>query len=307
MVRSERLRNWKRHIVKDRYLLWLVSPVVAYYVIFHYIPIYGIIIAFKDFSPGFGITGSPWAGFRWFMEFFESVYFWRIIQNTLLISLYSLLFGFPIPIVFALLLNECRNMLFKRAVQTISYLPYFISVVVVVGMMVSFLSVKDGVVNGMIGRLGGGAINFLEEPSWFRTLYVSSEIWQTFGYSSIIYIAALSAINPELYEASVVDGANRWNQMLYITLPGILPVTIIILILSTGALLSVGYEKIILLYSPQTYETADVISTYVYRRGLVGGQYSFGAAVGFFNSVINFIVLLIVNKIAKKVSGVGLW
>jgi putative aldouronate transport system permease protein len=267
---------------------------------------YGVIIAFKDYTPGLGIMGSPWVGIRWFKDFFNSIYFFRLLRNTILISLYGIIWGFPIPIIFALLLNEVRDGIFKRSIQTVSYLPHFISLVVVVGMIIELTSV-DGIINQIIRRLGYAPIDFMNEPRWFRTIFIGSGIWQNFGWNSIIYLAALSSIDPQLYEAAKIDGAGRWQQMRYITLPSIMPTAIILLILNLGSLLSVGFEKIILMYNPRTYEVADVISTYVYRRGILGGEYSFGAAVGLFNSVANLILLIIVNKIAKQITEIGLW
>lgn len=297
---------WKR-IKEERFLLLLVSPAVLYFIIFHYVPMYGILIAFKDFSITDGIIGSDWAGLKYFQQFFDSYYFWRLMRNTLLISFYSLIWAFPIPIIFALVLNEFRDGLFKRTVQTVTYFPHFISVVIVVGIMVNFLSPINGVINNLLDLFGINAINFMNDPGWFRTLFIGSNIWQEFGWGSIIYLAALAGINPELYEASKIDGANRWHQLIYITLPSIAPTIIILLILNVGQLMNVGFEKIILMYSPSTYETADVISTYVYRQGILSSQYSFGAAVGFFNSIINLILLVSANFISRKVTNNSLW
>jgi putative aldouronate transport system permease protein len=292
---------------RDRVLILMIVPVVAYFVIFQYYPMYGVLIAFKKFSSMKGILGSDWAGFIYFEQFFKSVYIWRLLRNTILISVYGIVFGFPVPIIFALMLNELRNGLFKRAVQTISYLPHFVSVVVVVGMLVNFLSIQDGIVNTVIRRLGGQPVNFLIEPRYFRGLFIGSNIWQEFGWGSIIYLAALSAIDPELYEAARMDGASRFRQIWHVTIPGIMPTIVILLILSVGSIMGVGYEKIILMYNPITYETADVISTYTYRRGITQAQYSFGAAVGLFNSVVNFAILLVVNRIARGLSEISLW
>lgn len=296
-----------RNIRRDKYLIIMIAPVIIYYIVFHYGPMYGAIIAFKDYNPGVGIFNSPWVGFKWFKQFFESFYFWRLIRNAVLLSTYGIIFGFPVPILFALLLNEAKDGFFKRSVQTVSYLPHFISLVVVVGMMVNFLSPVDGIVNMFLKNLGKEPINFMGDPRWFRFLYISSGIWQGFGWSSIVYLAAISAIDPTLYDAAKVDGANRWQQMINITIPGIMPTIIILLILNIGNILSVGFEKIILMYQPMTYEVADVISTYVYRRGILGGDYSFSAAVGLFNSIINFTLLIIVNRISKKITEISLW
>ncbi|MCU6712812.1 ABC transporter permease subunit [Paenibacillus sp. J5C_2022] len=305
--RERGLVRLARNIRRDKFLLLLVSPALAYYLLFEYLPMYGVIIAFKDFSPMKGILGSPWAGLKWFQQFFDSIYAARVIKNTLLLSTYMLLWSFPVPILFALLLNELKNALFKRVVQTVSYLPHFISIVVISGMIISFLSPAEGVVNMLLVQLGIGPINFLNEPDWFRTIYIGSGIWQTFGWSSIIYLAAIMSIDPSLYEAAKMDGAKRWQGILYITIPGILPTIIILLIMNLGHMMSVGFEKIILLYNPATYEVSDVISTFVYRRGLEGAEYGFAAAVGLFNSVVNFTLLVMVNRISRKISGIGLW
>ncbi len=300
-------KNCKKIINRDKYLILMLIPVIVYYIIFHYIPMYGVTIAFKDFSISRGILGSQWVGLRWFNDFFSSYYFSRLIRNTFLMSFYGLLWGFPVPIIFALLLNELKDGAFKRTVQTVSYLPHFISVVIIVGMMVNFLSPSDGIVNIYLKNIGRDPINFLGNSNWFRTLYIGSGIWQSFGFSSIIYLAALSNIDPQLYDAGKIDGCNRWSQMIHITLPGLTPTIGILLILSLGSMMSVGFEKIILMYSPMTYETADVISTFTYRRGILNADYSYGAAVGFFNSVINCTLLVIFNYVSKRISDISLW
>ena len=306
-VLDQSLSKLKKNIKKDKYLLLLVAPIVIYFFIFNYVPMYGAIIAFKDFSPGNTILNSQWVGFRWFQDFFRSVYFGRLITNTFALSGLSLVFSFPIPIIFALLLNEVRRKHLRRIVQTISYLPHFISLVVMIGMMSNFLSPSDGIINELLKKMGMEPINFMGEPTWFRPLYIGSGIWQNFGWNSIIYMATLTSIDPQLYEAGRIDGCNRWKEILHITIPGLLPTAIMLLILAMGNLMNVGFEKIILMYSPATYDVADVISTYVYRRGILSAQYSFGAAVGLFNSVINFILLLSMNKISKRYTQVGLW
>ncbi|MBV8271610.1 MAG: sugar ABC transporter permease [Cupriavidus sp.] len=284
----------------------MLVPVLAYFAVFQYGPMYGAMIAFKDFSPALGIADSPWVGWQWFKEFFGGLYFERVVSNTLLINLYDLLFGFPAPIILALLLNEITSMRFRRFVQTITYLPHFISVVVVAGMMLDFLA-RDGVVNDLIVALGGARIAFMSEPGWFRGIYVGSEIWQSVGWGSIIYIASMAAIDPSLYEAARIDGANRWQRMRYVTLPGILPVVMTMLVLRLGQMMTVGFEKIILLYNSSTYETADVISTYVYRRGILEANYSIGAAVGLFNAVVALALLVIANRLSKRMTGNSVW
>ena len=297
---------WK-NIRRDKALLLIVLPVVIHYLIFVYYPMYGNIIAFKDYSPVLGINGSEWVGFKYFLQFFRSPYFWRVLRNTLLISCYSILWGFPIPIIFALVTNDLRNGIFKRVVQAVSYIPYFISTVIICGMLVNFLSPSNGIVNTIIELFGGKPINFLMEPGWFRTVFIASGIWQGFGWSSIIYLAALTGINPELYEAATMDGASKLQQVIHVSVPCILPTIIVTFIMQIGTLMSVGYEKLILLYNPVTLDVADVISSYVYRTGLVEGNYSFGSAVGLFNSVINLLLVFLANRISKKASEVSLW
>lgn len=294
-------------LYKEKAFWLMVLPGIIWYLIFAYGPMYGLIISFKDFSPFKGITKSPWVGFKWFIQFFESQFFWRLIRNTLLLNIFNIIFSFPVPIILAFLLNEVRHNWYKRIVQTVSYLPHFVSTVIIVGMLVNFVAPSGGIVNNIIVALGGEPIHFMVKPEWFRPLYIITGIWQNAGWNSIIYIAALSSIDPQLYEAAYVDGANKIKQIWYVSLPGILPTIIIMLILALGSILSVGYEKIILMYNTATYETADVINTYVYRRGVVGGEYSFGTAVGLFQSVINFMFIVAANKISRKVSNVSLW
>ena len=297
---------WK-NLRRDRQLVFMLIPVVIFFAVFSYYPLYGILIAFKDYSISKGILGSPWAGLRYFRQFFLSPYFGRLLRNTVLISVYSLLWGFPVPIIFALLLNEFKDGKFKRLIQTVSYLPHFISLVVICGILIDIFSPQGGVVNALLNSLTGKRINFFGEPEWFRTMYVGSGVWQEFGWNSIIYLAAITGINPDLYEAARIDGAGRLRQIWHVTLPGIKPTILTLLILNLGNIMSVGYEKIILLYSPTTYETADVISTYVYRTGLLSQQYSYAGAVGLFNSVINIAILVLCNFVGKKLFGVGIW
>ena len=281
-------------------------PVLIYYGMFHYAPMYGMQIAFKDYTTYDGILKSPWIGFENFKVFFNSIYFFRLVRNTFVISFLDIILGFPVPIIFALFLNELRINSFKRTVQTISYMPHFISTVVICGMILDFCS-RRGVINILIGFFGVEPIIFMTEPKWFPWVYVLSGVWQHFGWSSIVYLGALTAIDPQLYEAASIDGANLWHKLVHVTIAGILPTIMIMLILRMGQVFSVGSEKILLLYNGATYETADVISTYVYRRGLVEANYSFSAAVGFFNSIINFTMLLTFNRISKKVTEVGLF
>lgn len=296
----------KRDIIRNRYIYLILLPVIAYYIVFHYGPMYGLQIAFKDYGLADGIWGSPWVGLDHFKSFFGNYYFWRLIRNTLLINIYELLFAFPASIILALLLNEIRKGFFKRIVQTISYLPHFISIVVVVGMMIDFFA-RDGLVNNLLLMIGLQPIAFMQEPEWFRFMYISSGIWQGIGWGSIIYLASIANIDPTLYDAARIDGAGRWKQTLHITLTGIMPTIVIMFILNIGSMLSVGSEKIILMYNPITYETADVISTYVYRKGILGADFGYTAAVGLFNSVISFILIVLANSISKRVSEHKLW
>ncbi|MDF2927029.1 MAG: sugar transporter permease [Paenibacillaceae bacterium] len=293
-------------IRKNKLLYVMLLPVILFYILFHYTPMYGAIIAFKDFSPRLGIMGSDWAGLEHFKTFFTGAYFGRTIKNTLLISFYQLLFGFPAPIILALLLNEVKHSLFKRTVQTITYMPHFISLVVICGIIKDFTS-SEGVINDLIVWLGGTRMTFLLEPGLFRPVYVISGIWQNIGWGTIIYLAALTGIDMEQYEAARIDGAGRWKQLTNITIPGIMPTIVILLILEVGRMMNVGFEKIILLYNPSTYETADVVSSYVYRVGLQDFNYSFSSAVGLFNSVVNFTLLIFSNWMSRKLNDTSLW
>ncbi|TXK76632.1 sugar ABC transporter permease [Paenibacillus sp. N3.4] len=285
----------------------LLLPVIIYFIIFHYIPMYGVQIAFKEFIASKGINGSPWVGFQHFERFFDGFYFWRVIRNTLGIGLYELIVGFPVPIILALLINEVQSKSFKKTVQTVTYAPHFLSTVVMVGMLLIFLSPRYGIVNTLIEWFGGDQIAFLTEPGWFKTVYVFSGVWQQMGWSSIIYLAALTGIDPQQHEAAKVDGASRLQRIWHVNLPGILPTIIILLILNVGSILAVGFEKVFLLQNPLNMEASDIISTYVYRSGILEAQYSFSAAVGLFNSVINFFMLVTVNFIARKAGETSLW
>lgn len=300
---SERVRiDFKNN--KIIYLIML--PMIVYYIVFCYFPMYGAIIAFKDYSPAEGIFASPWVGFEHFRNFFSNPDFVRILRNTLTISISELIFGFPAPIILALLFNEIRCRKFKSIAQTISYLPHFISLVVVCSLIKQFVT-GNGVIQQLIEAAGGSNVSLLSRAEMFVPLYVISGIWQDVGWGTIIYLAALSGIDQELYEAATVDGANKFKQMLNVTLPGIAPTIIIMFILKVGTLLSVGYEKIILLYNPLIYETSDVISSYVYRIGIQNQSWSYSTAVGLFNSVINFIIVIAANKLSAKFSETSLW
>lgn len=289
---------------KGAYLI--VLPVVVFYILFHYKPMYGLIIAFKNYSPAKGIMGSSWAGFKHFEDFLTNPYFWRLMRNTLTISLSNLIFSFPAPIILALLLNEIKNKAFLRGSQMIMYIPHFISLVVICGMIINFTNI-DGVINDLLNVFGIERKAYLNYPQYFVPIYVISDIWQGIGWNSIIYMAALTGIDTSLYEAATIDGAGRWKQTLHVTIPGILPTIIIMLLMRIGNLLSVGYEKVILLYNPLTYETADIISTYVYRKGLLEQNYSFSTAVGLFNSIISFILLIGANTLSKRCGEGSLW
>ncbi len=300
---AERVKkDWKR----NRSLYILVIPVLIFYLIFHYKPMYGAIIAFKDYTPALGVSGSPWVGIKNFTRFFTGPYFGRLLRNTLLISIYNLIFGFPAPIILALLLNEVRAKKFKSLAQTITYLPHFISLVVVTGMITNFC-MTSGLFNDIIELFGGKRSPLLQNPYLYRPIYVASSIWQEIGWGSIIYLSALSGVDSQLYEAASIDGAGKWKQLIHVTMPAIMPTIIIMLILKMGSLMSLGYEKTILLYNPSTYETADVISSYIYRVGIGEQNWSYSTAIGLFNSVVNCMLLIITNKISKRCSDTSLW
>ncbi len=305
-----RMKNRKARlsrIHKNKQLYLLLIPFLLYYILFVFRPMGGMVIAFKDYSVYKGIWDSPWVGLKYFRDFFSGEYIGRVFKNTIMISLYQLLFGFPLPILFALLLNEVSCKKYKSFVQTMSYLPYFISMVVIAGMVTLFLAPTNGAINILIDKLGGEKIYFLTKPEWFRPIYTMTNLWTGMGYSSIVYIAALSGIDQQLYEACRIDGGGRLRQAIHITLPGIMPTIVTIFIINIGNILNVGYELIILLYQPATYETADTISTYVYRIGIEQANYSLSTAVSFFNSIVGFILVSIANYISNKVNDVGLW
>lgn len=297
-------RNW---FLRDWQLYFMLLLPIAYYILFKYMPMYGTLIAFKKFSAKKGIWGSTWAGFKNFEKFLSDPYFYKLVRNTLLINLNNLLFAFTSSIIFALLLNEMKHKLYRKVVQTVSYLPHFISTVVVCGLVTNFTRTNGGIINDLIAMLGGERISFLNRAEYFRPIYVISEIWQHMGWDAIIYIAALLSIEPQLYEATSIEGANRFQKMLYVTLPGIAPTITIMLIMRIGHLMSLGYEKVLLLYSGATYETADIISTYVYRRGLLTADFSYGTAIDLFQTVISLILVTSTNWLGKKIGGAGLW
>lgn len=297
------IKDWKKY----KYLyLGFALPLVLYYIIFKYIPLYGLQIAFRDYKVSQGIWGSAFVGLKNFKKFFDSVYFDRLIINTLKVSIYDLLFSFPVPIIFALLLNEFSSRKFVRTVQTLTYLPHFISTVVICGLLVNFCS-YDGLINTVITWFGGERSDLLMNKNLFRTIYIASNVWAGFGWGSILYFSALAGTDQAQYEAAYIDGATRFQRMRYVTIPAIMPTIVIQFILKVGALMSLGSEKILLLYSPVTYETADVISTYVYRKGLLDFDFSYSTAVGLFNAVINLILLVTANRLSKKLSETSLW
>ncbi len=304
--RSVKRGSLRREVLKYKHIYIILIPAILYYVLFQYAPMGGLAIAFQKFSLTKGILGSRWVGLSNFTSFLNDVYFWRLLRNTLMINFWGLVFGFPAPIIFALLLNEIKKDRFKKSVQTITYIPHFLSVVVVSSLVLTFVS-SQGILNSLIRLFGGDTVYFMNEPKYFYRIYVISDIWQELGWNSILYVAAISGIDQELYEAATIDGAGRWRQLWNVTLPGIMGTIMIVLIMRMGRMLTIGYDKIILLYNPAIYERADVISTYVYRRGLLDGDYGYSAAVGLFNSVFNFIFLMTANFFSKKATGSGLW
>ncbi|MEA5014312.1 MAG: ABC transporter permease subunit [Candidatus Limiplasma sp.] len=296
----------KRELRANKYIYLMLAPVVLYYVVFHYIPMGGSVIAFQNYKPAKGFWGSDWVGLKHFEAFFASPYAWRVIRNTLLLSVYQIIFGFPMPIVLALMVNEVRCKPYKKFVQTVSYMPHFISLVVICSLLLSF-SRTDGLFNDIVAFLGGERTNLFAREELFRSLFVGSGIWQTIGWGSIIYLATLSTVDPSLHEAAAMDGATRLKRMIHVSFPALVPVIIVQLIMRLGNILSQGFEKVMLLYSPLIYETSDVISTYVYRRGLQDMNYSFGAAVGIFNSVVNLAVLFWANSLSRRLTRESLW
>jgi len=303
---GRRTSRWRK-IWSNWELYALLAPVMLYFIVFDYVPMYGVQIAFKDYLATKGIWGSPWVGFRHFERFFESFYFWRLLRNTLLIGIYQIAAGFPVPVLLALMIHEVRQKKLQQWVQTILYAPHFLSTVVVVGLLFIFLSSETGLVNHLLGALGLEPIAFLTDPLWFKHVYVLSGVWQQMGWNSIIYLAALAAIDPHLHEAAQMDGASRLRRIWHIQLPGLRPTMIILLILNMGSVLGVGFEKIYLLQNALNMQASDVIATHVYRSGILGAEYGFSAAIGLFNSVINFAILVTVNAIARRVSETSLW
>ena len=304
-------KTWGASIVDDlskRYELYLfVLPAVLYFLILRYYPMYGLQIAFRDYSAATGFLGSRWAGLKHFQRFFNSYQFWSVIRNTLGLSLYQLAAGFPLPILLALSLNHVNKQGFKRVVQTVTYAPHFISTVTMVGMILIFLSPSSGLIPKVIGLVGVDPPMLMGEPRWFKTIYVLSEVWQRSGWSAIVYLAALAGISPELYEAAIMDGATKLRRIWHIDIPGIMPTAVVLLILNMGNVMSVGFEKAFLMQNNANLEASEIIATYVYKVGLLGAQYSFSTAVGLFNSVINLLLIIVVNRIARRFSETSLW
>jgi putative aldouronate transport system permease protein len=300
-------RKALQYLVRNYQLYILMVLVMAYFVIFKYLPMYGLQMAFQDFNPIKGFRGSKWVGFDQFIKMFKGFYFMDSLRNTLVLSFYSLVAGFPFPIVFALFLNAVLHQRFKKIVQTIAYAPNFISTVVIVGMLKVFMSPSSGFINRILESLGGTAINFFASPQIFPHLYVWSGVWQSTGWGAVIYFAALAGVSPELHEAAIVDGASRLRRIWHIDLPSIIPTAVILLIMSIAGVVNVGFEKVFLMQTPLNIATSEVISTYSYKVGIEQVQYSYSAAVGMFNSIVTFVLLMIVNKISAKVTDISLW
>lgn len=296
----------RKDFKKNYAVYFMILPLVAFYIVFCYLPMYGIMIAFKDFSPFVGILESKWVGLKYFRMFFQSANCFKIIRNTFVINIYTLVIGFPAPIIFALLLNEIHRVRYKKAIQTITYMPHFVSIMVVASMIISFCS-ENGFINSIIVFFGGKRSSLLSKPELFPLIYTLSGIWQELGWESVIYLAALAGVDMELYEAAKIDGAGKLRQTTAVTLPGILPTIITLLILRVGRMMNVGFEKIILLQNPLINETAEVISSYVYKRGLQDTDYSYTTAIGLFNSVISFCLLTLANAVSRKVNETSLW
>lgn len=307
-VKSEsKLKQAFMHMKRDRQLLIILLPCILFYIIFRYGPMFGLIMSFQNYGIYLGFLKSPWVGLANFEKFFSGNDFFLLFKNTILLGLYNLAWTFPFPIIFAIFLNEVRSTTLKKSIQTVSYLPSFLSIVIICSMAIDFLSPSRGIINNAIAALGFERQYFMVNPNWFRTIYISTEIWASTGYGAIIYLAALSGIDPALYEAAKVDGCSRMKSIWHITLPGIFPTIATMFILRSGNVFRIGFEKVLLLYTPSTYKVADVFSTYVYRKGLLESNYSYAAAVGLFESAVALILLLITNKISKKLSEQSLW
>ncbi len=308
-LKAERRRETMKNLRNNWILYVFLAPAAIYIALFHYGPMYGLILAFKNFKGDLGIIHSPWVGFQWFRTYFESPFFLSTLKNTLIVSIYSLVVSFPMPILLALMLNYVNNIHFKKFAQTITYMPYFISVVVLVAMMNLFFSPQSGFVNTIVKAVTGRkeGIYFMAESKYFRHLYVWSGVWQGMGYSSIIYIAALAGVSTELHEAAIIDGASILRRIWNIDIPSIMPTMVILLVMNCGSIMGVGYEKVLLMQNQLNLDVSEVISTYTYKIGLVNGNYGYSTAIGLFNNVINFIILVIANAVANKLTGTGLW
>ena len=296
----------KKDFIRYRYIYLMLLPVVIYYAVFCYGPMSKIVIAFQNFKPALGISGSKWVGMKYFIDFFTGPYAWRLIRNTLLLNILQIILAFPVPIILALLINEIQCRPYKKLVQTVSYMPHFISLVVMCSLLLTF-SRSDGIFNDFLALFGVERSSLMANAKLFRPMYVLSGIWQEAGWGSIIYLATLSTIDPGLYEAATIDGASRFQRMLYVSFPGLVPIIIVQLIMRVGNILTMGFEKVFLLYNPLTYDTADIISTYIYRQGLELTNYSYGTAVGLFNSAVNLLILVLANRLSRKATGESLW
>jgi len=304
-IRSSK-RTWRQSLRRDwRLYSFLVLPLL-FLAVFRYTPILGNVVAFRRYVPGGSIFGEEWVGLYYVKMFIHDQQFWHVFTNTIILGLLTLVVVFPLPILLALMLNEVRSRRFKRSIQTITYLPHFMSIVIVAGVVFQ-LTATNGTINQIIGHLGHDPITFMQDPSWFRPIYLTSEVWQTVGWGTILYLAALTTIDEQLYEAARIDGAGRWRQTWHITLPGIRPTMIVLLILNIGTFMAVGFEKILLLYNPLIYSTSDVISTYLYRVGIVANSVSYATAIGLFEAVIGLILILGANGLSRRVVGASLW
>ncbi len=295
------------HFKREWQIYAMLAPTIIWFLVFLYKPMYGLQIAFKDYSIFLGVDRSPWVGFEHFEFLFSNDQFIRAVMNTIKISALNLIFGFPAPIILALMFNEILNKSFKKTTQTIVYLPHFISSVIIAGIVITAFSPTVGIVNTVLGWFGIDAIYFLTRPEWFRPIFVGTGIWQEAGFGSIVFLAAIAGINPSLYESAVVDGANRWQMMWRITIPSIMPTILIMLIIRIGNIMEVSFELIILLYQPATYSTADVVNTFIYRQGLQSGQYDMAAAAGLFNAVVAFVLVMTANTLSRRFSRTSLW
>ena len=299
-------KDWKSLIWKQRWLLLMALPGFLIVLVFNYFPMYGVLIAFEDYSVKKGVLGSEWVGLKNFMDFFQNPMATRTIKNTVILGVYNLLWSFPIPIVLALLFNELKGRRFKKTVQTISYFPYFLSTMIVAGMLMQFCS-REGLFNQILGFLGKKPILFLQEPKWFRTIFIGSGVWTGAGYGTILYLAAISNIDPNLYDVASIDGASRFQKIRHITMPALTPTITIMLIMSIGGIMGSDFQKVILLQTPQTYSISDVIGSYTYREGILGARFEYTTAIGLFQSLVGFILIVAANKVSQKVSDNSLW